>query len=66
MSIRKNMKLKILILSLIVPIVFALAGCGNKNPEGASAPVEPTAEPTLTTDAKSGSDISTAAPTSSE
>ena len=60
------MKLRILILSLVVPIVFALAGCASKNPEGASAPVDPATETTIKKDAKSGSDISTAAPISTE
>jgi predicted small lipoprotein YifL len=66
MSTTRIMKLRILILSLVVPIVFALAGCGEKNPEGASVPADPTTGATMTKDAKSGSDIATAAPTATE
>ncbi len=60
------MKLRILIISLVVPIVFALAGCASKNPEGQSTYVAPTGEPTVTKDAKSGNSEATPSPTSTE
>jgi hypothetical protein len=60
------MKARILILAFVVPLIIALAGCGNSGTEGQANTVQPNEPVSATKDAKSGNSASTIEPTVSE